>query len=558
MGDEANRGQNLLTRLSGRLLKQNYAAGWWKDDTIYGCAARQAGAAPDRVAIRDSHCVLTYAELVSLADRTASALRQRGLGSGDRVAAWMSSRTELAVVLLACSREGFVLCPSLHRNHTVSEITALLERCSAKALFAEAGYGADADTRDIFAAAEALESPPSLFRLSRPAKRDAAAIATELQLPEAEGCTPAALADDIVYLAFTSGTTGDPKGVMHSNNTLLSNARSLARDWDFGESSITYTLSPLSHNLGFGALVLTMLVGGELILHDLSRGESLLERLRETRTTFVFGVPAHAIDLLREIDQAGKADLEDLRGFRISGAAAPPTVVERLLAYGVVPQSGYGMTEACSHHYTLPGDDAARIIHTSGRACPDYEVRIFSVDNPDVEVVAGEVGQIGGRGGSLMLGYFDDQTATEKSFNRDGWFMTGDLGRLDADGYLKITGRIKDVIIRGGHNIHPAHIELLTMRHPEVERAAALPMKDDRLGERVLIVVMARNGAVVNPQQLLLYLHEQGLSKYDMPEYFLQVDEIPLSANGKVLKRALVPSIESGRLSPKPVRWQGA
>ena len=558
MGDEANRDQNLLTRLSGRLMKQNYAAGWWKDDTIYGCAARQAASAPARIAIRDSHCVLTYAELVGLADRAASALRQRGLGSGDRVAAWMSSRTELAVILLACSREGFVLCPSLHRNHTVSEIVTLLERCSAKALFAEAGYGADADTKDIFTAAAALESPPSIFRLPRPAKRDAAAIGTELQLPESGGGAPTALADDIVYLAFTSGTTGEPKGVMHSNNTLLSNARSLAHDWDFSESSITYTLSPLSHNLGFGALVLTMLVGGELVLHDLSRGKSLLERLRETRTNFVFGVPAHAVDLLKEIDQAGKADLENLRGFRISGAAAPPTVVERLLAYGIVPQSGYGMTEACSHHYTLPGDDAARIINTSGRACPDYEVRIFSVDNPDVEVAAGEIGQIGGRGGSLMLGYFDDQTATEKSFNRDGWFMTGDLGHLDTDGYLKITGRIKDVIIRGGHNIHPAHIELLTMRHPKVERAAALPMKDDRLGERVLIVVMARDGAVVNPQQLLLYLHEQGLSKYDMPEYFLQVDEIPLSANGKVLKRALLPSIESGRLSPKPVRWQGA
>lgn len=558
MGAEVDSGQNLLTRLSRRLLERNYAAGWWKDDTIYECAARQAKAAPGRVAVRDSNCALTYGEIVDLADRAASALRRQGLVSGDRVAAWMSSRAELTVILLACSREGFVLCPSLHRNHTVDEIATLLRRCSAKALFFEAGYGADADTKDIVAAAAALESPPFLSRLSPPAPRNAADIGAELQLPEANGGAPAALADDIVYLAFTSGTTGEPKGVMHSNNTLLSNARSLARDWGFSRDSITYTLSPLSHNLGFGALVLTMLVGGELVLHDLSRGESLLQRLRETRTGFVFGVPAHAVDLLREIEQAGKADLEDLRGFRISGAAAPPTVVERLLAYGIIPQSGYGMTEACSHHYTLPTDEAARIVNTSGRACPDYEVRIFSVDNQDKELAVGEVGQIGGRGGSLMLGYFDDQAATERSFNRDGWFMTGDLGCLDEDGYLKITGRIKDVIIRGGHNIHPAHIELLTMRHPEVERAAALPMKDDRLGERVCIVVMAKNGAAVNPQQLLLHLHEQGLSKYDMPEYFLQVDEIPLSANGKVLKRALAPSIESGRLSPKPVRWQGA
>jgi acyl-CoA synthetase len=134
--------------------------------------------------------------------------------------------------------------------------------------------------------------------------------------------------------------------------------------------------------------------------------------------------------------------------------------------------------------------------------------------------------------------------------------MTGDLGRIDADGYLKITGRIKDVIIRGGHNIHPAHIELLTMRHPEVDRAAALPVKDERLGERVCIVVMPKTGARLDPQQLLSHLFEQGLSKYDMPEYFLEVDEIPLSASGKMLKRALLPSIHDGTLTPVPVRWQ--
>lgn len=559
MGENAGQGQNLLTRLTSRVLTLNYDAGWWKSDTIYDCAARHAASAPNRTAIRDSFCALTYADLVSLADRTAATLRERGLRPGDRVGAWMSSRVELAVILLACSRAGFVLCPSLHRNHTVAEIATLLDRCSAKALFAETGYGADADRKDIFAAVEAIGSAPAAFPIAPPARRGPDDIASQLGLsPEARAAQPSGLPDDIVYLAFTSGTTGEPKGVMHSNNTLLSNARSLAKDWGFSERSVTYTLSPLSHNLGFGALVLTMHAGGEIVLNDLPRGASLLERLRETGTTFVFGVPAHAMDLLKEIEKAGAANLDRLRGFRISGAPASTAVVEGLLSYGIMPQSGYGMTEACSHHYTLPGDDPQRIVNTSGRACRDYEVRIFSVDQPDVEVPVGEIGQIGGRGGSLMLGYFDDQANTEKSFNRDGWFMTGDLGRLDADGYLKITGRIKDVIIRGGHNIHPAHIELLAMRHPQVERAAALPVKDERLGERVCIVVMPRNGAEVDPLQLLTHLHEQGLSKYDMPEFFLQVDEIPLSASGKMLKRALLPSIESGRLSPRPVRWQEA
>jgi acyl-CoA synthetase (AMP-forming)/AMP-acid ligase II len=228
----------------------------------------------------------------------------------------------------------------------------------------------------------------------------------------------------------------------------------------------------------------------------------------------------------------------------------PPSVVERLLAHGITPQSGYGMTEACSHHYTLPTDDPETIINTSGKACGGYEVGIFSTDDPDATLPVGEIGQIGGRGGSLMLGYFDDQASTEHAFNTLGWFMTGDLGRMDANGYLQITGRIKDIIIRGGHNIHPARIELLTMRYFAVEWAAAVPVKDERLGERVCIVVVPKANANVDPEALLTHLHDQGLPKYDMPEFLLEVNEIPLSANGKVLKRALLPLIADGTLSP--------
>jgi acyl-CoA synthetase len=135
--------------------------------------------------------------------------------------------------------------------------------------------------------------------------------------------------------------------------------------------------------------------------------------------------------------------------------------------------------------------------------------------------------------------------------------MTGDLGRLDAAGYLQITGRLKDVIIRGGHNIHPARIEQLTMRYPGVERAAAIPVKDERLGEKVCIVVMAKDGAVIDPDKLLAHLNGEGLSTFDMPEYFLAVPEIPLSANGKILKRALISAVAEGRFKPVPVRWQG-
>jgi acyl-CoA synthetase (AMP-forming)/AMP-acid ligase II len=213
--------------------------------------------------------------------------------------------------------------------------------------------------------------------------------------------------NQVMYLPFTSGTTGTPKGVLHSDNTLLATARMMARDWQL-ERAVLYTLSPLSHNLGLGALITAIAGGGELVVHDVPHGHSLLDRLKETGAEFVFGVPTHAIDLLGEMRARGAKRVGEVRGFRISGAAAPAPVVAELLRHGVVPQTGYGMTETCSHQYTLPDDPPERIIATCGRACDGYEIRIWRQDDPDSEAAPGEIGEIGGRGASLMLGYFDD------------------------------------------------------------------------------------------------------------------------------------------------------
>jgi acyl-CoA synthetase len=155
-----------------------------------------------------------------------------------------------------------------------------------------------------------------------------------------------------------------------------------------------------------------------------------------------------------------------------------------------------------------------------------------------------------------MLGYFDDQAANEDAFNASGWFMTGDLGCVDQDGYLQITGRKKDLIIRGGHNIYPARIENLTMQHPAIARAAVLPVADARLGEKVCLAVMLRPGWSIGPEEILQHLDRSGLSRYDMPEYFLEVAEIPLTASGKIVKRELAAQVAEGRLKPISIRWR--
>ena len=544
----------LLTSLGADRLLQGYGSGFWRGETLYARTASQASRAPHAIAIRDRRRAIGWAALVTAADALAADLREAGLRAGQRVAVWLPSRIETMVALLACSRDRYVCCPSLHRDHTVMEVVELTQRMRAAALIAEAGYGADAGRHDLFGEAAAI---PTLRRVLRLAKLDdtAAGAWAGPSLRPGPQAPPASGPDTVLYLAFTSGTTGQPKGVMHSDNTVLANARAIVADWSLGPDDVICTLSPLSHNLGFGCMVMACEAGCELVLPDLPRGASLLDRVVATGTTFLVGVPTHAIDLLAEIKTRGERRVGVLRGFRISGAAAPQKVVADLLAHGVTPQSGYGMTEACSTHYTLPGDAPELITGSSGRCAPGYEVRVFSREDQDLELPPGEVGQIGGRGTSLMLGYYDDQAATEDSFNRAGWFMTGDLGWVDAAGYIRITGRKKDVIIRGGHNIFPAKIETLAMQHPAVARAAALPVPDERLGERVCLAVMLKPGATLPPEGMLAHLDAAGLSRYDMPEYWLDLPEIPLTASGKILKRAVQAEVEAGRVTPQPIRW---
>jgi len=545
---------SIETRLTPEMIARYEASGHWRHDTIYALVKAHAERAPDTFAVRDRFRRITYRQLADAADALAADFARLGIEPGQRVAVWLPSRIESVVALLACSRDGIVCCPSLHRDHTVGEVVELLQRTRAAALIVQDGYGADAAKRDLTEALKAVPTLRHVYRLKPHAADNTAPFPGITAAPA--GAPKKSDPNTIVYLAFTSGTTSKPKGVLHSDNTLLGNARQLAKDWSIDNSAVVFTLSPLSHNLGFGAQVMALAVGGELIINDLPRGASLADRIIETGTSFLVGVPPNAIDLLAEMRNRNLNGLGRLKGFRISGSAVPSEVVAGLIRQGIQPQSGYGMTENCSHQYTLPGDDPRLIIETSGKTCDGYELRIFDADNQDVEVPRGTVGQIGGRGASLMLGYFEDRKATADAFNAGGWFMTGDLGSLDEQGYLRIAGRSKDIIIRGGHNIHPARVEELATRHPAVQRAAAVPVKDPRLGEKVCLVIVPRAGMTVTPDEVLAHLDTAGLSKFDMPEYFVELAEIPLTPNGKMLKRAIVDDIVHGRIVPQPVRWQ--
>jgi acyl-CoA synthetase len=266
-------------------------------------------------------------------------------------------------------------------------------------------------------------------------------------------------------------------------------------------------------------------------------------------------VPTHAIDILADAKQRGLKSLGRVNIFYMAGSTIPPQTAREFLDQGIKPQNIYGMTENGSHQYTMPDDTEQVITSTCGKACQGYETRIWDQENSDIELPCGQVGEIGTRGALLMLGYFNNQVATENSFNASGWFMSGDLGRLDELGNLQIVGRKKDLIIRGGHNIYPSRIENLVAKHPGVLKTAVYPVADERLGEKVCLAIIEREGQHVLAQALLTHLHESGLSKYDMPEFFISMQSFPLTASGKILKRELVELTRLGKINPLPVRW---
>ena len=547
----------LLTLHHPAAARRYYAEGLWQVDTLYALAERWAAERGNMPALRDHHRRVSWRALVAEADRVAAALHRQGLVPGDRVSVWMNNRIEAVAIFLACSRNGYVFNTSLHATYTPAEVALLLDRVSSRALFAQTEHGAGVVGNEIFALARAQPAMRAIFAL--PGCGEASGPTQALPYPTAvDGAQPVPSADpdQVVYLAFTSGTTGHPKGVMHSDNTLLANARAMVADWGFNSETILLSLSQMSHHIGTVALCQALVGGFELVLYDTAADIHSIDWIEQTGATYVMGVPTHAMDILTALAERQQERLGRVSVFYLAGAPIPRATAQALLERGITPQNVYGMTENGSHQYTLPGDDVDSITGTCGKACAAYEIAIFDQDARDIEVPTGQIGEIGGRGAMRMLGYFGNQTATEEAFNAGGWFMSGDLGRNNERGDLEIVGRCKDMIIRGGHNIHPARIEDLAMRHPSVSKAAAVPVADKRLGERVCLIVTA-TGAIAG-SELLDHLAATGLSKYDMPEFFVLAERLPLGPTGKVLKRELVQWLQSGRMVPQPVRWPAA
>ncbi|HEV7393298.1 MAG TPA: class I adenylate-forming enzyme family protein, partial [Burkholderiales bacterium] len=325
----------ILTLHDPQVAQRYYAQGHWRSDTLYTLLRHHAEVRPDAYALRDSGRRLTWDALARWVDTLAADLHAAGVKRGQRVSVWLPNRVETAVVLLACSRNGYVCNPSLHQNYTVNEIVRLMERIHTAALIAQPGHGADAQEDDVFAAARALSFMKRVYCVAP--RTGAGRIEGTVAFPSADALRDKPLPqadqnpDKIVYLAFTSGTTGSPKGVLHSDNTLLANGRAMVQDWSHDARTVLYSHSPLSHHIGTVALEQSLVAGCEVVVNDVPDGKKPLDWILETRATYVMGVPTHAMDIVADMKARGLSQLGRVNIFYMAGSVIPPETARAFL-----------------------------------------------------------------------------------------------------------------------------------------------------------------------------------------------------------------------------------
>ena len=512
-----------LTGISGARLREHYASGAWESTTLLDIVLRRAEHAPHAPAVRDASHSLDNAEYLHAVTCAAGLLGARGVGAGDVVLLQLRNGAAYAIAQVAVAALGAVLVP-VKTSMMAGEMAVVADRVGARTAVIATEF---ADRRrDLSGRGLLVLTDDDL-----PAARTD--VAATVWRPD----DSPADADEPLNLMFSSGTTGVPKGIINTTNTQLSCVRALIDELPLGTSDSWLVVPPMAHNAGWlYSFMPALLSGAGSVFQERFDARRTLELLTEHSIRNVFLTPTHAVDVLAAIED-GAAAPEPLQRVVIGGAATTPELKAALRTQlGVVIVSMYGSTENQGATFVRPGDDPARADSTVGRPCPGMSVTVLASDRHTV-LPAGEVGEIATRGPGNFAGYYDDQAATDAAMNRDGWFLTGDLGLLDEEGFLRITGRHKELIIRGGMNITPDDVEQALADHPALDRVAAVGIPDERLGEVVCAVVVADGEVTLS--SLTEHLRARGVGTHLWPEALLRIAEFPVTDLGKVQRGRL-------------------
>lgn len=520
-----------------------YAAGLWRPETFPALVDQQVEQRGDKVFVTDGTATLTYRELRDSALRLAAGLRRMGIGPGDRVSVQIPSWAEFAQISLALTRIGAIMVPimPIYRRDDVSYVlqnagvrTAIT--CGPLHTFDYPGMyeslRADCpDLQDLIVVRGSDAQPAGAVRLE---DLFAGPEATPGELG------PAAGPDDPFVIVFSSGTTARPKGCLHTFNTFGCGSRLLGQAFGYSEDDIQLNPSPITHTTGLiTGFLLPLMHGASVHLIAAWEPRAGLADIAKFHTTASVTATAF-LQMLMDAYDPDQHDPSSMRLWVAAGAPIPEAFVRR--ARQVLPNmkvlSLYGRTENVTTTTCTVDDDPERSVTSDGKALPGSLVKI--VDEAGNEVPRGEPGDIAYKGPMHMLEYINNLDETRKLFTPEGYSRSGDLGVMDADGYVRVTGRLKDIVIRGGLNISVRQVEDLLTAHPAIRAVAAVGMPDERLGERVCCY------AVVNPgheglslTEVRDYLLEQGLAIQKAPERLEIVTELPMTATGKVQKHLL-------------------
>jgi cyclohexanecarboxylate-CoA ligase len=510
-------------------------AGYWLDKTVDQLLAEAAARSPDKIAIvadranRERAPRLTYRELENLADRAASSLLRLGIERGDIVTVQLPNWWEFVVIAFACSRIGAVMNPVMPILRE-RELTYILNFCQAKVFIVPKIYRGF----DYAAMAQGMRADlPHLKQVIVVDGEGETSFERMLLSSEPDKLPPGLRPDDMAVLMFTSGTTGEPKGVMHTSNSLIACCKALSERFGLDSSDVLLVASPVGHMTGYAAIVLlSVYLGGTMILQDIweaKRGVSLMAREGVTYTAASTPFLSDICDVVK----AGAPHPKNLRSFLCGGAPIPSVLIERAAdELGLKVCSLWGMTEVLSGTLTEPARAAEKSASTDGRSLEGMEVRI--VDTEGRPVPAGQSGRLLVRGAQMFKGYY--KRPELPTFDSDGWFDSGDLAYMDNDGYIRISGRVKDILIRGGENVPVAEIENLLYKHPAVVAVAVVGFPDARLGERGCAFIVPRSGSTIDLAAVRTYLSDAKMAKQFWPERVEIVDELPRTASGKIQK----------------------
>ncbi|WP_054686291.1 AMP-binding protein [Microbacterium sp. No. 7] len=537
------------------------ARGDWRDRTIVDDIFAFVDATPDRTALvcyrqgAEQPDSFTYRQLGEAADRLAQALADLGVGRGDVVSLQLASGWECAVAVLAAMRAGAVVNPlvTILRRR---ELEFMLGRAASKVLFVPASFrGFDhlGLARELRPALPALEHVVVVGGEGRLGDELAFEGLLRTGLPGAGSPVPRARrGDEVASLMYTSGTTGEPKGTLHTYDTLWSAGRAMFDSLGLDDRDVSFMASPMGHLTGFlWGLLQPLSRGMTAVFQDVWDPARFLEAVEEQSITWTIGATPFVVDAIAEQERSPRS-LTTFRHFVCAGAPIPRTLSARAQnVLGAKLMAQWGTSECGGVTVHGPADDVETVAASDGRRTPYMELKI--VDEWGRAVGLGVEGRLIARGPSVFVGYLGRQDLYDDVVDEDGWFDTGDLGTWVEEDLVRITGRSKDIIIRGGENIPVVEVENLLLEYPGVQEAAVVGVPDPRMGERGCAVLVVA-GPPPSLADLVAHLADAGMATQYWPEFLWVVDEMPRTPSGKIQKFLLRAAVGDGGAPPEGAR----